>query len=62
MTENNNDFGSNSKIKPYQFEPVRATGYGDREDNSSEPKTTGKFCWALGNNRLVRVHKMYVHA
>ena len=28
MAESNNEFGSGSKIKPYQLEPVHATGYG----------------------------------
>jgi len=58
LAENNDDFGSGNKIKPYQFEPVNARGFSDSEDDSSESETTGKLHWVLGNDRLVRVRKI----
>jgi len=62
LAESSNTFLTCSKINPYQFEPVHATGYSDSEDDSSEPETTGKLHWAFGNNRLMWVRKMYAHA
>ena len=50
MGESNNEFDSCSEIKPYQFEPVHATGFSDNEDSNSQSETTGKLYWALGTN------------
>ena len=52
MAESNNDFGSGSKIEPYQFEPLHATGYGDSEDGSTGQNPQIGFTKCL-NNRLV---------
>ena len=48
MAKNNNGFGSYSEIKAYQYELVRATGYGESEDGSSESKPRVSFTEYLG--------------
>ena len=64
LVESSNNFGSDSEINSYQFEPVHATGCSDSEDDSSKSETTGnyKLYWALGNDRLMQVREMHAHA
>jgi len=39
MAVSNSTIGSGNEIKPYQFEPVHATGHSDSEDDSSKSET-----------------------
>ena len=40
MAENCNTHGNDSKVEPYQFEPVHVTGYSDSEGDNSKSETS----------------------
>jgi len=42
MAESNRDCGSDSTIKPYQFEPVHVMGYSESEEDGSESEMENK--------------------